>query len=172
MEDKLKRNTEILKDRLHVASVLCNRSNIYYSRIKSLLLFPNMLISSVSMIFNNQNFDSTFLRYYNTIINSITVFLLAVQTQLKISENADIFKSSSNSLLGLLHELENAEGKSEPISSEFISNTNQRYDMIMAALPIIPSRIRTAVQNEYGGKFHLPIIINGIPKVSISSDEV
>lgn len=172
MEDKLKKNLEVLKDRLHVASVLCNRSNIYYSTIKSLLLFPNMLISSVSMIFNNQNFDSTFLRYYNTIINSITVFLLAVQTQLKISENADIFKSSSNSLLGLLHELENAEGKNEPISSEFISNTNQRYDMIMAALPIIPSRIREKTRAEYGGKFHLPLIINGVAKISISEAQV
>lgn len=172
MEDKLQKNIEILKDRLHVASVLTNRSSIYYSRIKSILLFPNMLISSVSMIFNNQNFDSTFLRYYNTIINSITVFLLAVQTQLKISENADIFKSSSNSLLTILHEIENKENTGI-LSSEFVGTCNQRYDLIMGNIPIIPSRIREKTREEYKGKYHLPLIINGCPKLTVqSSDEV
>jgi hypothetical protein len=169
---KLKRNTEILKDRLHVASVLCNRASIYYTRFKNILLFPNLLISSVSMIFNNQNFDPEVLKYYNTCVNAITVFLIAIQNQMKIAENADLFKTSSNSLLTLLHEVENMENKEEQMTSEFLSNSTQKYDMIMSNLPIIPSSIRERTRNEYGGKFHLPLIINGLAKVSISEAEV
>ena len=172
MGDKLKKSKEILKDRLHVAGVLCNKSAIYYSRLKNILLFPNLLISSVSMIFNNQNFDPEVLKYYNTCVNAITVFLIAIMNQLKISENADLFRSSSNGLLSLLHDIENAELKNEELSSEFLANSNQKYDMIMGSIPNIPSRIKSIVQSEYGGRYHLPIIINGIPKVQISSDEV
>jgi hypothetical protein len=172
MGDKLQKSKEILKDRLHVAGVLCNKSAIYYSRLKNILLFPNLLISSVSMIFNNQNFDPEVLKYYNTCVNAITVFLIAIMNQLKISENADLFRSSSNGLLSLLHDIENAELKNEELSSEFLANSNQKYDMIMGSIPNIPSRIKSIVQSEYGGRYHLPIIINGIPKVQISSDEV
>ena len=172
MEDKLKKNLEVLKDRLHVASVLCNKSALYYSRLKNILLFPNLLISSVSMIFNNQNFDPDVLKYYNTCVNAITVFLIAIMNQLKISENADLFRTSSNGLLSLLHDIENAELKNEGLSSEFLANSNQKYDMLMGSIPNIPSKIKSIVQQEYGGKFHLPIIINGIPKVSISEAQV
>jgi hypothetical protein len=141
MGDKLQKSKEILKDRLHVAGVLCNKSAIYYSRLKNILLFPNLLISSsISMIFNNQNFDPKFLKYYNTCVNAITVFLIALQNQLKISENSDIFKSSSNNLLMLLHEVENAENKEEGLSLEFLSNSTQKYDMIMSSIyRFIPS---------------------------------
>lgn len=169
---KLQKNIEILRDRLHVSSVLCNRASIYYTRFKNVLLLPNLLISSISMIVNQNGVDSDFLKYYNTAVNAITVFLIAIQNQMKISENADIFKSSSNSLLMLLHEVENAENKDEPISSEFVSNSTQKYDMIMSALPVIPSNIREKTRNEFAGKYHLPVLINGIAKVSLSSDEV
>lgn len=172
-EDKLKRNTEILKDRLHVASVLCNKTAIYYGRVKNLLLFPNLILSSVSMIFNNQNFPPDVLKYYNTCVNALTVLLIAIMNQLKISENHDLFKNTSNSLLSLLHDIENHEMKeNSAISSEYIANCNQKYDMLMGGLPNIPSRISNSVRNEYGGRYHLPIIINGVPKLSISSDEV
>jgi hypothetical protein len=171
MGDKLQKNIEILKDKLHVSTVLCNRASIYYTRFKNVLLFPNLLISSISMIVNQNGVDSDFLKYYNTCVNAITVFLIALQNQLKIAENADIFKSSSSSLLILLHEVENAENKDEPISSEFVSNSTQKYDMIMSSLPVIPSSIREKTRNEFAGKMHLPVLINGIAKVSIS-DEV
>jgi hypothetical protein len=172
MGDKLQKNIEILRDRLYVSSVLCNRASIYYTRFKNVLLFPNLLISSISMIINQNGIDPDFLKFYNTAVNAITVFLIALQNQMKISENADIFKSSSNSLLILLHEVENAENKDEPVSSEFVSNSTQKYDMIMSSLPVIPSRIREKTRNEFAGTMHLPVIINGIPKVSISEAEV
>jgi hypothetical protein len=171
MGDKLQKNIEILKDKLHVSTVLCNRASIYYTRFKNVLLFPNLLISSISMIVNQNGVDSDFLKYYNTCVNAITVFLIALQNQLKISENADIFKSSSSSLLMLLHEIENAENKEEGLSLEFVSNSTQKYDMIMGSLPVIPSSIREKTRNEFAGKMHLPVLINGIAKVSIS-DEV
>jgi len=124
------------------------------------------------MIINQNGIDPHVLKYYNTCVNAITVFLIAIMNQLKISENADIFKSSSNSLLMLLHEVENAENKEADVSTEFISNSTQKYDMIMSTLPVIPSRIREKTRTEYGGKYHLPLVINGIPKVSISEAEV
>jgi hypothetical protein len=172
MGDKLQKNIEVLKDKLHVSTVLCNRACIYYTRFKNILLFPNLIISSISMIVNQNGIDSNFLKYYNTCVNAITVFLIALQNQLKISENSDIFKSSSNNLLMLLHEVENAENKEEGLSLEFVSNSTQKYDMIMSSLPVIPSNIREKTRNEFAGKMHLPVLINGIAKVSISEAEV
>ena len=49
---------EIVKDRLFVAIVLCNKSSNWYGRMKKILIIPNIIISSTGAFINNQNIDT------------------------------------------------------------------------------------------------------------------
>jgi hypothetical protein len=165
LNSKGKKNKEMLKDKTEVASILCSRSSIY-TRVKHLLIIPNLIISSVSAIVNNQNIEHNTLKIYNTIINSITVLLLGLTTTLKVSENADAFKNSANALTKLLHEIEGKEA-SDTITVDFISTSTQQYDLIMGTLPNFPTHIKNEVRGEFGGKKWLPLCINGIVKIVV-----
>jgi hypothetical protein len=150
LNSKGKKNKEMLKDKTEIASILCSRSSIYYTRAKHFLIIPNLIISSVSAIVNNQNIEHNTLKIYNTIINSITVLLLGLTTTLKVSENADAFKNSANALTKLLHEIEGKEA-SDTITVDFISTSTQQYDLIMGTLPNFPTHIKNEVRCEFGG---------------------
>ena len=169
LNSKAKRNKEMIKDRTEVASILCSRSSVYYSRLKHLLIIPNLIISSGSAIINNQNFEYETLKIYNTVVNSVTVLLLGLVTTFKVSENADTFRNTASALTKLLHDIESKEG-SDDITVEFITQSTEKYDVLMSNLPNFPNHIKTKVRNEFGTKKYLPLIINGIAKLVVEPD--
>jgi hypothetical protein len=169
LNSKARRNKEMIKDRTEVASILCSRSSIYYSRLKHMLIIPNLIISSCSAIINNQNFEYETLKIYNTVVNSITVLLLGLVTTLKVSENADIFRNTATQLTKILHEIESREG-SETITTEFITQSTEKYDVLMSTLPHFPNHVKNNVRNEFGTKKWLPLVINGIVKLTVEPD--
>lgn len=91
-----------LRDKMLVASFLCNKSSIYYNRFEMLLVVPNLIISSVSALVNNQDIDFHILMVFNT----ITVLLFGIMTSFRVAERADIYKNQSNALVTLMHEQE------------------------------------------------------------------
>ena len=169
LNSKARRNKEMIKDRTEVASILCSRSSIYYSRLKHMLIIPNLIISSCSAIINNQIFEYETLKIYNTVVNSITVLLLGLVTTLKVSENADIFRNTATQLTKILHEIESREG-SETITTEFITQSTEKYDVLMSTLPHFPNHVKNNVRNEFGTKKWLPLVINGIAKLTVEPD--
>jgi hypothetical protein len=166
LNNKSKKNLEIIKDRLHVAAVLCSKSSIFYGRMKMFLIVPNLLLSSTAAFINNQQINHETLKIVNTIINGLTILLIGLQTSFRISEQSDLFKNSSNAFIKILHDIE-AKECSDLITPDFIISSTQQYDQIMSNLSDFPRHIRENVRNEYGGMKHLPIIINGITKTFI-----
>ena len=166
LNNKSKKNLEIIKDRLHVATVLCSKSSIFYGRMKMFLIVPNLLLSSTGAFINNQEIDHDTLKIVNTVINGLTILLIGLQTSFRISEQSDLFKNASNALIKILHDIE-AKECSDLITSDFIISSTQQYDQIMSNLADFPKHIRENVRNEYGGMKHLPIVINGIKKTFI-----
>jgi hypothetical protein len=162
---KLKKAQQVIKDKLLVASILCNKSSIYYNRFKMFLVVPNLFISSCSAIVNNQDLDVSFLKIFNTVINTITVLLLGLQTSFRVSEMTDIYKNQSNALVKLMHEQEGLEMKNT-LTFDNITSITERYDTIMGNL-MFPSYIMKQVRDEYGTKKHLPMCINHIEKTFI-----
>ena len=166
LNNKSKKNLEIIKDRLHVAAVLTSKSSIFYGRMKMFLIVPNLLLSSTGAFINNQNIESDTLKIVNTVINGLTILLIGLQTSFRISEQSDLFKNASNALIKILHDIE-AKECSDLITSDFIISSTQQYDQIMSNLADFPKHIRESVRSEYGGMKHLPIVINGITKTFI-----
>ena len=167
LNNKAKKNLEIIKDKLHVASILCSKSNIYFNRVKMILIIPNLLLSSVGVIVNNNNhIEPEILKIINTVINALTLLLIGIHTSFKISEASDTMKSGVVSLTKLLHTLESFEN-SDLLTAEHINQTTLNYDVIMSNLTDFPQHIRKNVQKEYATQKHLPICINGIKKTII-----
>jgi len=162
----INKNKEIIKDNLFVACILCSHTAIFYNRLKALSILPNLIISSAAVIINQQHFenDDFILQIFNTIVNSITLLLVGLSTSYKISENADLFRNSTNALTKLLHDLENKEMIENGINSDTIILITNQYDMVLDTLPPIPYHIRNKVRDVWKGKKHLPIMINGYAK--------
>jgi len=174
LNNKAKKSLEIIKDKLHVASVLCSKSAIYFNRVKMILIIPNLLLSSGGVIVNNNLRDEEFLKIINTVINALTLLLIGIHTSFRINEQVDIMKNGVVSLTKLLHTLESFEN-SDMLTADHVNQTTLNYDIIMSNLSDFPQHIRTSVQNEYATQKHLPICINGIKKTFIersSSTEV
>jgi hypothetical protein len=93
--------------------------------------------------------------------------LVGLSTSYKISENADLFRNSTNALTKLLHDLENKEMIENGINSDTIILITNQYDMVLDTLPPIPYHIRNKVRDVWKGKKHLPIMINGYAKEEI-----
>jgi hypothetical protein len=166
LNHKSKKNLEIIKDRLHVATVLCSKSSIFYGRMKMFLIVPNFLLSATGAFINNQQILPETLKIINTIINGLTILLIGLQTSFRISEQSDLFRNASNALIKILHDIE-AKECCDSITPDFIIYATQQYDQIMSNLSDFPRHIRESVRTEYGGQKHLPIVINGIKKTFI-----
>ena len=167
LNNKAKKSLEIIKDKLHVASVLCSKSAIYFNRVKMILIIPNLLLQSVGVIVNNNNhIDVEILKVINTVINALTLLLIGIHTSFRINEQVDIMKNGVVSLTKLLHTLESFEN-SDMLTAEHVNQTTLNYDIIMSNLSDFPQHIRNSVQNEYATQKHLPICINGIKKTFI-----
>lgn len=162
---KLKRSKSVLKDKLEIASILCHNCSNYYYRLKTILIIPTLLISSVSFVCNNQDIDGIVLKWINSIVNAITIILIGIQSNLKVVENCDIFKNSSTAFTKLLHELEGQEILEDDIDPKYINILMERYDILISNLPIIPSHIKKQIEEEFGGKKHMPLIVNNLPKL-------
>lgn len=154
---------KMLMDRIEIMSILCSKSSSFWHVIKiSCVQIPLIITSSVMALLNAMADDGNNMRLPNIIVNSLSVFLMSLNNQLKIYEKADGFNQLCNSFTELLHAIEGA----EDISAEQLMRFVEKYDDLVKQSPQIPQHIKSNVRNMYGGKKHLPIFINGIPVVN------
>ena len=154
------RASEII-DKAEAMSLLCTKSSGHWSLIKTIFSIPLIITSSVMCILNSFEKDGeSNMKIPNVCVNGVSVFLLALQNNLRTNEKTENFKNLSNSFLQLAHQLESYEP--DAITRENINNIVEKYDSLQAQVEFseIPTYIKKDVINLFKGR-SIPVQLNG-----------
>ena len=144
------------KDKAFIYNILCLKASTFYSRIKNILTFPLMLISSVMAILN-ASFNPDEMRIYNIILNGCTAFLMNLMGAYQITEKASRFKSVSQKWSGLLHLIEDKINNNN-LESDDVRDIVRIYDEILSQSDDIPQFLCDSVKKKFKN-MHLPVIL-------------
>lgn len=156
-------------DRAFIMAVLCNHTYAYYSRLKNLIQFPTILMTSILTILNSTDINNTenyYLKVLNIIINAIVTFLISLSAAYRFSEKANQFRLYATKFTKLEHVIE-SKIKISPheIDTNFINACMQQYDRLVEELDLnFPEHIKNKVREQYKTIKTLPLFINGIAK--------
>ena len=155
------RASEII-DKAEAMSLLCTKSSGHWSLIKTIFSIPLIVTSSVMCILNSfeEKENAGSMRVPNVCVNGVSVFLLALQNNLRTNEKTENFRNLSNSFLQLAHQLESYEP--DAITRENINNIVEKYDSLQAQVEFseIPTYIKKDVINLFKGR-SIPVQLNG-----------
>ena len=131
---------------------------------------PLILTSSVMCILNSFDDGSGNMKIPNVVVNGISVLLVSYQSNLKVPEKVELFKSLSNQFLQLAHQIEGLEISA--IDKNMVNNMVEKYDGLVTSCLFedIPNRYKMEVKKMMYGKA-LPLQLNGASGI-ILKDEV
>ena len=169
MDNSTKRSLDLLH-KCEAMSILCNRATGYWSIIKMIFQMPLILTSSVMCILNSFDDGSGNMKIPNVVVNGISVLLVSYQSNLKVPEKVELFKSLSNQFLQLAHQIEGLE--MSEIDKNMVNNMVEKYDGLVTSCLFedIPNRYKMEVKKMMHGKA-LPLQLNGASGI-ILKDEV
>jgi hypothetical protein len=154
-------------DRIYIYSILCNRSEVYYNRLKFFCSVPVILISSLMSVLNS-NLEQNILKNFNIIFNALTAFILAFSNLMKVNEKVQEFKDIRKKFntLDSLIEMQLATG-GDGLTSDFVTNIIKDYDNIVDNMNFeIPDHICRNVYKQYKNQKVLPIVLHGMREES------
>ena len=163
---------DVYVDKAFVYSVLCIQASRYYNILKYTFQMPIIITSSVLSILNGSTGDENIdkhMKIINTVFNITTALILSVNNTFKFETRANDFKNSAIKFQKLSHSIESKLLEGD-VNHDFINSIVSSYDNITEGIDDIPSHICKKIRAEYGSKRHLPVVINGIPKVKINVD--
>jgi hypothetical protein len=155
-------------DRIYIYSILCNRSEVYYNRLKFFCSVPVILISSLMSVLNS-NLEQNILKNFNIIFNALTAFILAFSNLMKVNEKVQEFKDIRKKFNALdsLIEMQLAAGGGDGLTSDFATNVIKDYDNIVDNMNFeIPDHICRNVYKQYKNQKVLPIVLHGMREES------
>jgi len=96
----------------------------------------------------------------NVIVNGVSVLLISYQSNLKVAEKYELFKSLSNQFLQLAHDVEGKDP--EELDRNAVNILIEKYDSLIANCQFedIPKGIKVEVIKIFEGKA-LPLQLNG-----------
>ena len=149
-----------LINKCEVMSNLTIKASYYWSKIKFILSIPLILTNSVLCILNSLSNPDTDLKIPNVIVNSISVLLLSISSNLKSAEKLELFKNLSNQFLLLTHEIESIEPGL--MDREKINMFQDKYDNLITQVLFeeIPKYIKVEVSLLFKNT-PLPSQLNG-----------
>ena len=152
-----------LIDKAECCSLLCNRASGHWSLVRFFFQIPLILTSSVMCVLNSFENDGNVMRIPNIVVNGISALLLSMQTNLKVNEKCEAFKSLSHNFLLLAHQLESY--GDEEVNRDIINSLVDKYDNLVAqmAWEEIPRRYKLEIKMLWEDeKKHLPLNLNGL----------
>lgn len=162
------RQLEILRDRVYIYQILTTKANIWYSNIKQFINIPIILSSFALSILNSNSISADEMKLPNIIINSVVGLAVSLIQQFRIVEKQSSFKTLSNKLMVLHHDIEDRLINDDDISPEETRMLIKQYDEIIQNMEFqIPERICKKIKENYKGKRHLPVIL-----INSAEDEV
>ena len=156
-----------LIDKCEAMSLLCSKSNGRWSFIKLIFQIPLILTSSIMCILNSfETEGKNTMKIPNVVVNGASVLLLSMQSNLKVAEKCELFKSLANQYLVLAHLIENHE--QDELTNEQVRNYVDKYDSLIASTLFedIPTSYKREVMILFDGR-HLPLNLNGASGINI-----
>lgn len=155
-EYELSRATRLL-EKCSAMSLLCTKSTAYWNFIKICFQMPLILTSSAMCILNSFDNNNGNMKIPNVVVNGVSVLVLALQNNLKVSEKVETFKNLSNQFRTLANSIE--------CCSSFDNITNngfmEKYDNLIQQCPFeaITEKHKNQVIESFKDK-SLPLQLN------------
>ena len=124
-----------------------------------MLIFPTILSSSVLTVLNSSSIDENSVKIINIVINGLNTILLAVNSNFKLNDRYNHFKTMKIKFTLLNHNIEREKNKklNDPSyiinTEEIINNFDNLYNDLSYQFP---SHIKNKVIKKYGNKKKLP----------------
>ncbi len=146
-------------DKSFISSLLCELSYGFYSFLYQLIIFPTILSSSILTVLNSSEIDKDIIKIINIIVNGINTILLAINSNFKLNDRYNHFKSMKIKFTALNHRIESDKNKklNDP---NYIINVDEIisiFDSLYNDLSYqFPTHIKNKVIKKYGHSKKLP----------------
>jgi hypothetical protein len=146
-------------DKCFISSLLCELSYGFYSFLYQCIIFPTILSSSILTVLNSSEIDKDTIKIINIIVNGLNTILLAINSNFKLNDRYNSFRSMKIKFNALLHRIESDKNKKLNDHSYIINVDDiiNSFDSLYNDLSYqFPTHIKNKVINKYGNKKKLP----------------
>jgi hypothetical protein len=146
-------------DKSFISSLLCELSYGFYSFLYQCIIFPTILSSSILTVLNSSEIDKDVIKIINIVVNGINTILLAINSNFKLNDRYNHFRSMKIKFTALNHRIESDKNKklNDPnynINLDEIINT---FDNLYNDLSYqFPTHIKEKIIKKYGDTKRLP----------------
>jgi hypothetical protein len=146
-------------DKSFISSLLCELSYGFYSFLYQCVIFPTILSSSILTVLNSSEIDKNNMQIINIVINGINTVLLAINSNFKLNDRYNHFRSMKIKFNALNHRIETDKNKklNDP---NYIINVDEiinSFDSLYNDLSYqFPTHIKSKVIKKYGNRRKLP----------------
>lgn len=146
-------------DKSFISSLLCELSYGFYSFLYQLIIFPTILSSSILTVLNSSEIDKDIIKIINIIVNGINTILLAINSNFKLNDRYNHFRTMKIKFNALNHRIETDKNKkiNDPNYIINIDDIIVSFDSLYNDLVYqFPTHIKNKVIKKYGTKRKLP----------------
>ena len=146
-------------DKSFISSLLCELSYGFYSFLYQLIIFPTILSSSILTVLNSSEIDKDTVKIINIVVNGINTILLTINSNFKLNDRYNHFRSMKIKFNALNHKIETERNKkiNDP---NFVINVDDyinTFDNLYNDLSYqFPTHIKNKIIKKYGGHKKLP----------------
>ena len=146
-------------DKSFISSLLCELSYGFYSFLYQCIVFPTILSSSILTVLNSSEIDKDIIKIINIVVNGINTILLAINSNFKLNDRYNHFRTMKIKFNALNHRIETDKNK-KINDANYIINIDDiinSFDALYNDLSYqFPSHIKNKVIKKYGNKRKLP----------------
>ena len=146
-------------DKSFISSLLCELSYGFYSFLYQCIIFPTILSSSILTVLNSSEIDKDTVKIINIVVNGINTILLTINSNFKLNDRYNHFRSMKIKFNALNHKIETERNKkiNDP---NFVINVDDyinTFDNLYNDLSYqFPTHIKNKIIKKYGGHKKLP----------------
>ena len=157
-----------LLEKCEAMSLLCTKATGFWSVVNMVFKIPLIVTSSVMCILNSFDDDKGGMKIPNVVVNGVSVLILSLQSNLKVPEKVELFKSLSDQFLLLSHQIDKYE--ENEITRDVLSNLTDKYDSLVSQVSFgeIPKKYKIEVITLWDKEQKcLPLNLNGVSGIRI-----
>jgi hypothetical protein len=146
-------------DKTFISSLLCELSYGFYSFLYQLIIFPTILSSSILTVLNSSEIDKDKIKIINIVVNGINTILLAINSNFKLNDRYNHFRSMKIKFNALNHRIETDKNKklNDPTYVINVDEIINIFDSLYNDLVYqFPTHIKDKIIKKYGTKRKLP----------------
>ncbi len=146
-------------DKSFISSLLCELSYGFYSFLYQCIIFPTILSSSILTVLNSSEIDKDKIKIINIIVNGVNTILLAINSNFKLNDRYNHFKTMKIKFTALNHRIESDKNKklNDPSYVINVDEIINSFDGLYNDLSYqFPTHIKDKIIKKYGNTKKLP----------------